>query len=156
MVRASASQSIDLGFISQVESYQKTLKNGIHSFPAWRSAKIGIAWRTSRQAYLLCPWARHLTGCLNFHVTDRLWGQEVYPSRWPSLTEELQTEPKRTRCLHTSSCIMLRTNSSNNEAQRSDFTSMMLQLAENTLCFVALAFGRKEDISFIIVDGPFN
>ena len=26
MVRASASQSVDLGFISQVESYQKTLK----------------------------------------------------------------------------------------------------------------------------------
>ena len=38
MVRASASQSVDLGFISLVESYQKTLKNGIHSFPAWRSA----------------------------------------------------------------------------------------------------------------------
>ena len=38
MVRASALQSVDLGFISLVESYQKTLKNGIHSFPAWRSA----------------------------------------------------------------------------------------------------------------------
>ena len=39
MVTASASQSVDLGFISQVESYQKTLKNGICSFPAWRSAQ---------------------------------------------------------------------------------------------------------------------
>ena len=38
MVRASALQSIDLGLIPQVESYQKTLKNGIHSFPAWCSA----------------------------------------------------------------------------------------------------------------------
>ena len=38
MVRASASQPVDLGFIFQVESYQKTLKNGIHSFPVWRSA----------------------------------------------------------------------------------------------------------------------
>ena len=38
VVRASAAQPVDLGFISQVESYQKTLKNGIHSFPAWRSA----------------------------------------------------------------------------------------------------------------------
>ena len=28
VVRASASQSVDLGFISLVESYQKTLKNG--------------------------------------------------------------------------------------------------------------------------------
>ena len=38
LVRGSASQSVDLGFISLVESHQKTLKNGIHSFPAWRSA----------------------------------------------------------------------------------------------------------------------
>ena len=37
MVRASASQSVDLGFISKVESYQKTLKNFIHSLPAWNS-----------------------------------------------------------------------------------------------------------------------
>ena len=41
VVRASASQSVDLGFIPIVESYQKTLKNGIHSFPAWRSAFRG-------------------------------------------------------------------------------------------------------------------
>ena len=33
MVRASALQSVDLGFISQVDSYQKTFENGIHSFP---------------------------------------------------------------------------------------------------------------------------
>ena len=39
VVKASTLQSVDLGFISQVESYQKTLKNGIYSFPAWRSAK---------------------------------------------------------------------------------------------------------------------
>ena len=41
VVRASSSQSVDLGFIPLVESYQKTLKNGIHSFPAWRSAFSG-------------------------------------------------------------------------------------------------------------------
>ena len=41
VVRASASQSVDLGFIPLVESYQQTLKNGIHSFPAWRSAFMG-------------------------------------------------------------------------------------------------------------------
>ena len=34
VVKASASQSVELRFISQVESYQRTLKNGIHSFPA--------------------------------------------------------------------------------------------------------------------------
>ena len=38
MVRAPASQSVDQGFIPLVKSYQKTLKNGIRSFPAWRSA----------------------------------------------------------------------------------------------------------------------
>ena len=41
VVRASALQSVDQGFIPLVESYQKTLKNGIHSFPAWRSAFMG-------------------------------------------------------------------------------------------------------------------
>ena len=41
VVGASASQSVDLGFISLVESYRKTLKNGIRSFSAWRSAFRG-------------------------------------------------------------------------------------------------------------------
>ena len=39
--RASALRSVDLGFIPLVESYQKTLKNGICSFPAWCSAFRG-------------------------------------------------------------------------------------------------------------------
>ena len=34
VVRASASKSVDLGFIPLVESYQMTLKNGIRNFPA--------------------------------------------------------------------------------------------------------------------------
>ena len=41
VARASTSPSIDLKFIPLAESYQKTLKNGIHSFPAWRSAFRG-------------------------------------------------------------------------------------------------------------------
>ena len=40
-VKASALQSVDLGFIPLVESYQKTLKNGIHTFPARRLAFVG-------------------------------------------------------------------------------------------------------------------
>ena len=40
VVRESASQSVDLGFIPLVVSYQTT-KNGIHSFLAWRSAFRG-------------------------------------------------------------------------------------------------------------------
>ena len=31
-IRVSASQSVELGFISLVESYQKTLNNGIQAF----------------------------------------------------------------------------------------------------------------------------
>ena len=41
IIRAFASQSGHLRFISLVQSYQKTLKYGIHSFPAWRSAFMG-------------------------------------------------------------------------------------------------------------------
>ena len=37
VVRTSASQSVDLGSIL-LSSHTKTLKNGIHSFPARRSA----------------------------------------------------------------------------------------------------------------------
>ena len=53
---------------------------------------IGIVWRTSRQACLLCPWTRHLTGCLHLHVADRWWGQASYPSWRLSLTKDLQRE----------------------------------------------------------------
>ena len=41
VVRASASHSVDLWFNPLVESYQKTLNNGMHSFPAWRSVFMG-------------------------------------------------------------------------------------------------------------------
>ena len=75
VVRASALQSVDLGFSPQVESYHK-LKNGIHCFlPS-----------------LLCPWVRHLTECLHLHVADRWWDQAVYPLWWSSLTKDVQTE----------------------------------------------------------------
>ena len=33
--------------------------------------KKGVVWRTSRQACLLCPWARYLTGRLHLYVADR-------------------------------------------------------------------------------------
>ena len=41
VVKASALQSVDLGFILLVEPYQRTLKNGIYSFPAWHSTFMG-------------------------------------------------------------------------------------------------------------------
>ena len=40
--------------------------------------KKKIVWRTSRQACLLCPWARHLTGHLHLHVEDR-WPTRTSP-----------------------------------------------------------------------------
>ena len=42
------------------------------------SIKKGIVWRTSRQACLLCPWVRHLTGRLHFYVADR-WPTRTSP-----------------------------------------------------------------------------
>ena len=39
VVRASVYQSVDLGLISQVESYQKISKHGIQSFPDKRLAQ---------------------------------------------------------------------------------------------------------------------
>ena len=68
VVRAFASQSVDLGFNPLVESYQKLLKNGIHSFPARPESR------------LLYPWARHVTGPPTF-----MWktGGPVFPlNRW--------------------------------------------------------------------------
>ena len=32
--------------------------------------KKGMVWRTSRQACLLCPWSRYLTGRLHLYVAD--------------------------------------------------------------------------------------
>ena len=40
--------------------------------------KKGTVWRTSRQARLLCPWVRHLTGHLHFYVADR-WPTRTSP-----------------------------------------------------------------------------
>ena len=66
VVRASASQSVDLGFNPLVESYQKTLKKWHLQLPCLALGIYGRLWRTSRQVRLLCPWARHLTGCPTF------------------------------------------------------------------------------------------
>ena len=41
VIRAPALQLVHLGFIPLVESYRKTLKIGIYSFPSWCSAFRG-------------------------------------------------------------------------------------------------------------------
>ena len=78
MVGASASQSVDLGFISLVESYQKTLKNGIHSFPAWRSAHKDSVENKPASLFVVSL-GKALNGMPPFYVADRWWGQAVYP-----------------------------------------------------------------------------
>ena len=94
MGRASTSQSVDLGFVSRVESYQNTLKNGIRSFHAWRSAyRDGV--ENNSASLLVVSLSKTLkTGCSIF-VTDRVWGQAVYPSWYTSPTEDSQTEQER-------------------------------------------------------------
>ena len=76
VVRAPASQLVDLEFIPLLELYQKTLKMVFTASLLGAQHKKGIVWRTSRQACLLCPWARHLTGRLHLYVADK----------WPSRT----------------------------------------------------------------------
>jgi len=49
------------GFDSLAESDQ-TLKVGIYSFLAWRSAFKRVSVEIGRQVRLLCPWTRYLTG----------------------------------------------------------------------------------------------
>ena len=82
MVRASASQSVDMEFNSQVESYQKTLKNGIHSFPAWRSANRDSA-ENKPASLLVVSLGKTLDGMLPSLCGRQVGGQTVYPSWWP-------------------------------------------------------------------------
>ena len=113
VVRASASQWIDRGFFpSRVTP--KALKM-VFTASLFGAHTKGIVWKTSWQACLLCPWARHLPGCLHLYMADKWRGQAIYPSWWPSLTIDSQTEHERSRSIYTSSCIMLRTNRSYDE-----------------------------------------
>ena len=56
--------------------------------------KKGIVWRSSRQACLLCPWARHLTGRLHLYVEDK-W----LTSTSPDYHYEVANPPCRKRRL---------------------------------------------------------
>ena len=82
------------GFIPQVASFQKTLKNGMHSFPDWRSAHMNSV-ENKPASSLVVSLGKHLTGCLHLYVANRWRGQADYPSWWPSLTKDMQTEHER-------------------------------------------------------------
>ena len=72
VVRASALQSVDLGFIPLVESYQKTFKNGIHSFPAWHSAYKADVVENKPASSLVVSLGKALNG-----TTPPLCGRQV-------------------------------------------------------------------------------
>ena len=91
VVKASASQLVDLGFISLVESYQKTSKNGIHSFPAWRSAHRDSV-ENKPASLLVVSLGKALNGMPPSLCGRQMVGQAFYPSWWPSLTKDMQTE----------------------------------------------------------------
>ena len=84
VVRASALQSVDLGFIPLVESYQKTLKNGIRSFPAWRSAfSGGCGEQAGKLAFVSL--GKTLNGRPHLYVEDR----------WPSFSSEEKVDDRK-------------------------------------------------------------
>ena len=53
---------------------------------------VRISVKNKPASCLLCPWARHIMGCLRLCVANRWQGQAVYSSCWPSLTKDLQKE----------------------------------------------------------------
>ena len=69
MVRASASQSVDLGFFPLDESYQKTLKNGIRSFPGARH--LGEVVENKPASSLVVSLGKALHGTSHLYVEDR-------------------------------------------------------------------------------------
>ena len=73
VVKAYALQSVELKFISLVESSQKTFKNDIHSFPAWRSA-FKRCCEEEADKLACCVLGKTLNETSHLYVEDR----------WPS------------------------------------------------------------------------
>ena len=70
VVKTSASQSVDLEFIPFVESHKKTLKNGIHSFPAQCLAFRKVVENKPASSHVVCL-GKALNGAPHFYVEDR-------------------------------------------------------------------------------------
>ena len=49
----------------------KDVKKWYSLLPGLALTKIGIMWKTSRKAWLLCPRAKHLAGFLHLYQADR-------------------------------------------------------------------------------------
>ena len=95
VIRASVSQSVDLRLISQVESYQKTFKKWYSQRPCLGAQQIGIVWRTSQQACLLCLGQDTLRDASIFMWQTGDGAKQSTSRGGPSPTEDLQTERER-------------------------------------------------------------
>ena len=79
MVRASASQSVDLGVHSVSQVIQKDFKKMVFAASLLGAQnKKAIVSRTSWQVCLLCLWARPLMGRLHLYVADK-WPTRTSP-----------------------------------------------------------------------------
>ena len=110
-------QLVDLGFISQVELHQKSFKKGIHSFPAWCSACRDSA-ENKPASLLVVSLVKTLNEVPSSSCRRKIVGPSSLPVVGPTVTEDLQIDHKRSRSICTSSCIMLRTNSSNDDDEK--------------------------------------
>ena len=90
-VRASASQSVDLGFISLVESYQKTLKM-VFTASLLGAQHIRYSVENKPARLLIVSLGKALNGMPPSLCGRQMVGPTVYPSWWPSLTKNMQTE----------------------------------------------------------------
>ena len=70
VVRASASQSINLGFIPLLESYLKTLKNGVYSF-LLGARHLGEVVENKPASSLGVSLGKTLNGTPHLYVEDR-------------------------------------------------------------------------------------
>ena len=71
MVRASASQSVDLGFIPLVESYQKTLKKMASAASLLGTQHLGEVVENKLASSLVVSLGKTLNGAPHLYVEDR-------------------------------------------------------------------------------------
>ena len=83
VIKAFPSQSVHPGFIPQVESYQKTLKNVIHSFPAWH-----LALRNNVEIKPASLFVESLSKALNWVFLSSCGRQVAGPSSLPVLVAQ--------------------------------------------------------------------
>ena len=82
VIRAFVSQSVNLGFTSQFESYKRTLKTGIHSFQAWSSAhRESVRHRPA--SMLVVSMSNILNRTPPSLCGSQVVGPPVYPSWFP-------------------------------------------------------------------------